>query len=338
MSAGVTRPRPASDALPGARVVVIGGAGFIGSHVVDQLIECPVDRVVVLDNFSRGRRENLRESSKDARVEIIEGDIAHTDVLRAAVQGADCVFHLAALWLLHCQEYPRAAFDVNIAGTYNVLEACRDAGVKHIIYSSSASVYGEGMTAPMTEESPLLNRTFYGATKIAGEQMGVALAARYGFSFVGLRYMNVYGPRQPEHGEFSSVIIRMLERLDAGEPIVIHGDGLQTLDFVHVRDAARANVCAALTDGADGIYNVGSGVGTTILDLAKDLQALMATQQPMDFQPAREGAVLHRVADIARASAVLGFESTTPLHEGLCDMVAWWRGRTRGGGESDAGR
>ncbi len=254
--------------LSGTKVVVIGGAGFIGSHVVEELLEENIDEVVVYDNFTRGTQENLHIALRDKRVKLVEGDVTYIDVLGDALRGASYVFHLAALWLLHCYEYPRAAFLVNIEGTFNVLEACVRQQVKRLIYSSSASVYGDAVTIPMSEDHPFNNRTFYGATKVAGEQMCRAFYERYGLSYVGLRYMNVYGPRQDYRGAYTSVIMKILDRIDAGQPPIVYGDGSQTYDFIDVIDAARANVCAVKADVTDDVYNVGSGVGTTIREIA----------------------------------------------------------------------
>ena len=232
--------------LRGKRLLVMGGAGLIGSHLVDQLTETDVAEVVVYDNLFRGRRENLREALKDPRVSIFPhgGDVQQSDILERAMEGVDGVFHLAALWLLQCHEYPRAAFDVNIRGTFNVIEAAIKQGVKRVVYSSSASVYGDAVELPMTEEHPYNNETFYGATKIAGEHMFKALGHRYGLDWVGLRYMNVYGPRQDYKGAYIAVMMKILDRIDQGLPPVVYGDGSQQYDFIYVGDIARANICA----------------------------------------------------------------------------------------------
>lgn len=228
------------------KLVVIGGAGLIGSHTVDLLLQEDVREIVIYDNFVRGTHENIAGALRDPRVRIFEagGDITQTDILRAAVNGADGVFHFAALWLLQCHEFPRAAFDVNVRGTFNVMEACVAAKVKRLVYSSSASVYGDAVEDPMTEDHPFNNKNFYGATKICGEAMLRAFHHRYALDYVGLRYMNVYGPRQDYRGAYIAVIMKMLDAIDRGEGPTIFGDGSEAFDFVAVDDCARANICA----------------------------------------------------------------------------------------------
>jgi UDP-glucose 4-epimerase len=215
--------------IRGKKFVVIGGAGLIGSHTVDLLTREDVGEIVVYDNFVRGTNENLTEALRDPRVRIYDvgGDICQTDILNAALSGADGVFHFAALWLLQCHEFPRSAFDVNVRGTFNVLDACVAQGVKRLVYSSSASVYGDAVEEPMTESHPFNNTNFYGATKIAGEAMARAYFHRYELALVGLRYMNVYGPRQDYRGAYIAVIMKMLDALDRGEAPKVYGDGSQ---------------------------------------------------------------------------------------------------------------
>ena len=247
--------------LQGKRIVVIGGAGLIGSHAVDQLLAEDVAEVVIYDSFVRGTRENLADALRDPRVSIFEagGDITQTDILDAALKGAHGVLHLAALWLLQCHEYPRSAFDVNVRGTFNVLESCVKNGVERLVMSSSASVYGDAVEEPMTEDHPFNNKNFYGATKIAGEAMARAYHHRYGLKVAGLRYMNVYGPRQDYRGAYIAVIMKMLDAIDRGEGPTILGDGSEAFDFVAVNDCAAANLCALRSDAVDQFYNVGHG-------------------------------------------------------------------------------
>lgn len=262
--------------LSGQRILVIGGAGFIGSHVVEALLASDPKEIIIFDDFSRGRMANLETALRDKRVKLFgeSSHLLHTDVLNTAMAGIDVVFHLAALWLLHCQDFPRAAFDVNIQGTFNVLEACVANQVKKLVYSSSASVYGDALSTPMTEAHPFNNRTFYGATKIAGEQMCTAFHHRYGLAFAGLRYMNVYGARQDDRGAYTNVIVKTLDRIERNQRPVIFGDGAQSYDFIYVEDVARANVLAAQSSAQNDFYNIGTGVQTSIAQLVDTLLEL----------------------------------------------------------------
>ena len=247
--------------LKGKRFMVIGGAGLIGSHTVDQLLKQDVEQVLIYDNFTRGREENLVNALKDPRCSIYDvgGDILQTDILGAAMKNnaIDGVFHLAALWLLQCHEYPRSAFNTNVVGTFNVMEACVANNIKRLVWSSSASVYGDAVTEPMEEDHPYNNKNFYGATKIAGEAMMRSFHHRYGLEYIGLRYMNVYGPRQDYHGAYIAVIMKMLDAIDLGKAPTIMGDGSEAFDFVAVEDCAKANVCGMSSNATDEFYNVG---------------------------------------------------------------------------------
>lgn len=318
--------------LEGSRIVIIGGAGLIGSHVVDQLTQHDVGEIVIFDNFARGRQANIEAALRDPRVKVFEagGDILQADVLAAALAGADGVFHLAALWLLHCHEFPAAAFDVNIRGTFNVMDACVKAGVKRLVYSSSASVYGDAVEEPMTEDHPFNNRNFYGATKIAGEAMLRAYHARYALPFVGLRYMNVYGPRQDMKGAYIAVIMKMLDAIDRGEAPAIFGDGSEAFDFVAVEDCARANLCAMQASVVDRFYNVGTGKKTTLRDLAEDLVALTGCKRLIEYRDRSQATLVrNRVGSTARAEAEIGFSAEIPLSEGLQRLIDWRRNTTR---------
>ncbi len=311
--------------IQNSRILVIGGAGLIGSHIVDQLTREDVGEILIYDNFTRGNMENLESALKDERVRIFEagGDITHTDILNAAMEDVDCVFHLAALWLLQCYEYPRAAFDVNIAGTFNVLEACVNNNVKKLVYSSSASVYGDALETPMTEDHPFNNRTFYGATKIAGEQMCRAFYERYGLNYVGLRYMNVYGPRQDYKGAYIAVIMKILDRIDQGLPPIVYGDGSQAYDFIYVGDIAHANICALKSDAADAFYNVGRGIKTSIAELCELLLELTGSDLRIQYEPAGQTFVTHRVGCPETAKQEIGFEAQVGLEEGLQKLIEW---------------
>lgn len=311
--------------LTNGRFVVIGGAGLIGSHTVEQLCKEDVKEIIVYDNFTRGKHSNLTNALKDTRVKIFEagGDITQTDILKSAVEGADGVFHFAALWLLQCIEFPRSAFDVNVQGTFNVLEACANAGVKKLVYSSSASVYGDAVEEPMTESHPFNNSTFYGATKIAGEAMVTAFHKNYNLSTIGLRYMNVYGPRQDYRGAYIAVIMKMLDAIDKGEPMSLYGDGSQSYDFVYVGDCAQANICAMKSDNDYGFYNVGTGTKTSILQLAGILQSLTGTKDNIKFHEGGQTFVRNRVGCPLAAERDLGFKATTELRDGLSRLIDW---------------
>lgn len=321
------------NSLENSRILVIGGAGLIGSHVVEELTKEPVKEIIVYDNFCRGTRENLAVALNDKRVRIYDvgGDICQTDILDSAMKGVDYVIHLAALWLLQCHEYPRAAFDVNIAGTFNVLEACVKNGVKKLVYSSSASVYGDAIEEPMTEDHPYNNRTFYGATKIAGEHMCRAYYERYGLNYAGLRYMNVYGPRQDYKGTYVAVMMKILDRIDQGLQPVVYGDGSQSYDFIHVRDVARANICALKSDATDRFYNVGTGIKTSIKELCELLLKLSGSNLGIHYEPAGQTFVTNRVGSTENAERDLGFNAKIELNEGFKSLIDWRNGKVRTG-------
>jgi UDP-glucose 4-epimerase len=318
-----------SNKLENARVLVIGGAGFIGGFVVSELLKEPVKEVIIYDNFSRGKMENIEESLKDPRCSIYPygGDVRETDVLDTAMEGVDYVFHLAAMWLLHCKDYPRTAFDVNVAGTFNVLEACVKHGVKKLIYSSSASVYGDAVEVPMTEEHPFNNKNFYGATKISGEAMCTAFNDRYGLSVIGLRYMNVYGPGQDQHAVYSGVVPIMLNKIEAGESPTINGDGSQAYDFIYVEDVARANIAALKSEREYGFYNVGTEVQTTIRELCDTILELKNSDLEVTYVPYSEDdarqLVQNRIGSAKKAREEIGFEYKYSLREGLQKLIDW---------------
>ncbi|HYW56858.1 MAG TPA: NAD-dependent epimerase/dehydratase family protein [Polaromonas sp.] len=312
--------------LRGKKIVVVGGAGLIGSHTIDHLVKEDVKEIIVYDNFLRGSRENLSTALKDPRVKIYDvgGDITQTDILHSAFEGADGVFHLAALWLLQCHEYPRSAFDVNVRGTFNVMEACVAKGVKRLVYSSSASVYGDAVHEPMAEDHPFNNKNFYGATKIAGEAFLRAFHHRYGLNYVGLRYMNVYGPRQDYHGAYIAVIMKMLDAIDKGDSPTIMGDGSEAFDFVAVEDCGLANVCAMKADTTDTNYNVGTGKRTSLKELAQLLLEITGCTKPISYAPRSQATLVrNRIGSPLKASRELGFTSTIDLREGLSRLIEW---------------
>jgi UDP-glucose 4-epimerase len=312
--------------LAGARILVTGGAGLVGSTIVDQLAAIDVAEVVVLDDFSRGPHQNLADVDLGDRLTIVEGDIRDRAAVDRAMAGIDVVFHQAAIRITQCAEDPRLAVDVLVNGAFTVFEAALRAGVRRVVAASSASVYGQAEVIPTPEEHhPWGNDTIYGAAKVFDEGMLRALHRTSGLDYVALRYFNVYGPRMDTHGVYTEVLVRWMERIDAGLAPVIHGDGSQTMDFVHVADVARANLLAAVAPVTDRSYNVGTGVSTSLLQLAEALSSVMGSAQPPEHTGGRAHvAVAHRRADIARARDELVFSSSIPLEEGLTDLVRWW--------------
>lgn len=312
--------------IKGKKFVLVGGAGLIGSHTVDRLLREDVGELLIYDNFVRGRTENLAGALRDPRVRIYDvgGDILQTDILDSALAGADGVFHFAALWLLQCHEYPRSAFDVNVRGTFNVMEACVRNGIRRLVYSSSASVYGDAVEEPMTEDHPFNNRNFYGATKICGEAMLRAFHFRYGLEFVGLRYMNVYGPRQDYQGAYIAVIMKMLDAIDRGESPTILGDGSEAFDFVAVEDCALANVCAMKASTTDRFYNVGTGRRTSLRELAELLIEITGCRQPIKFAPRSQATLVrNRIGSPVRARDEIAFTAAIGLRDGLERLIQW---------------
>ena len=313
--------------LENKKVLVTGGAGFIGSFVVTELLKENVGEVVVYDNLARGDMSYIEEQLKDPRCNYFKGDLREIDLLNAAMTGCDYVIHLAAMWLLHCKDYPRTAFDVNIQGTFNVLEACVNNKVSRLVYSSSASVYGDASEVPMTEEHPFNNRNFYGASKIACEAMCRAFYDRYNLDYVGLRYMNVYGPHQDQTAAYTGVVPIMLNKIDANEPPVINGDGTQAYDFVYVEDVARSNVLALKATSTDEFYNVGSGVQTSIKELCDLILELKESDLKVTYRPYSEDdarrMVQNRIGCPKKASRDLDFDYTYSLREGLLRLIKW---------------
>lgn len=312
-----------------SKILVIGGAGFIGSFVVSELLKTKVKKVLIFDNLARGKTGNIEDSLKDPRCELYPngGDIRDVDILNDAMSGIDGVIHLAAMWLLHCKDFPRTAFHVNIEGTFNVLEACVKNNVKRLVYSSSASVYGDASEVPMTETHPFNNKNFYGATKIAGEAMCRAYHDRYGLSYVGLRYMNVYGPHQDQTAAYTGVIPIMLNKIDANEVPTINGDGTQAYDFIDVEDVARCNVCSLEAESTDEFYNVGTGVQTSIKALCDAILNLKKSNLEVSFNPYSEDdarrLVQNRIGCPRKAELELGFKYKYDLQSGLQKLIEW---------------
>jgi UDP-glucose 4-epimerase len=309
------------------RVLITGGAGLIGSHIADLLASEKVTEVVVFDNFVRGRRENLTVASASIPVTVVDADIRDRDRLQEAMRGIDVVFHQAAIRITQCAAEPRLALEVLVDGTYNVLEAAVNAGVEKVVAASSASVLGLADSFPTTEQHhPYNNRTIYGASKAFNEGLLRSFAEMYGLKYVALRYFNVYGPRMDTHGAYTEVFIRWMERIANGQAPLIFGDGTQTMDFVHVHDIARANILAAKADVTDEVFNVASGRETSLNELAQRLATAMGSTLQPEHGPARTvNPVPRRLADVSKATALLGFTSTVTLDEGLRSLVTWWQ-------------
>ncbi len=305
------------------KIVVIGGAGLVGSHIVDQLTREPVSEIVVYDNFIRGTRSNLADAMKSPKVRIVEASMTDRDSLRRELEGAGGVFLLASLWLGECVNDPRSAWNVNVMGTWNVVEACHDLGVKRVVYSSSASVYGNALFTPMTEDHPYNNRTTYGATKIANEQMFRAIYEQHKLPYIGYRYMNIYGPRMDYQGTYVSVIMKVLDCIFNNQPPVIYGDGTQMYDFIYVEDVARANILGMQADCVDDFFNIGMGVGTTINELVDILLELTGSDLKPEYHSQVQSFVTYRIGSIEKAEKELGFKAETPLLEGLRRVVEW---------------
>lgn len=315
--------------IAGKKFLVTGGAGFIGSQIVVELLKYSVAEVVVYDNFARGKVSNIEKSLEDPRCKLFSdgGDIREVDVLNKAMQGVDGVFHVAAMWLLHCKDYPRTAFDVNMQGTFNVLEAAVNCGVKRVVFSSSASVYGDAVEIPMTEEHPFNNRNFYGATKIAGEAMCRAFYDRYGLDYVGLRYMNVYGPYQDQTAAYTGVIPIMMNKIEADETPEINGDGSQAYDFIAVSDVARANVLAMQSQETDKFYNIGTGKQTTVKSLCESILDITNSKLNVVYKPYsandQRQLVQNRIGSTQKSKKDLNFEYQVEITEGLKDLWKW---------------
>src|SRR5262245_7739642 len=312
--------------MKNSRILITGGAGLIGSHIADLLVDKDVAEIVVIDNFVRGRHENLATALARKPITIIDGDIGDPELLAEIMPGIDIVFHQAALRITQCAEEPRLAVDVLVNGTFNVLEAAVKAGVRKVVAASSASVYGMAEQFPTTERHhPYNNRTLYGAAKAFNEGLLRSFHDMYGLNYVALRYFNVYGPRMDVHGVYTEVLIRWMERIASGKPPLIFGDGQQTMDFISVEDIARANILAAESPCSDEVINIASGVETSLNELLRELLRAMGSSLSPEYVAERKiNPVARRLADTRRAEERLGFRAQIPLAEGLRRLVDWW--------------
>jgi UDP-glucose 4-epimerase len=314
--------------LRGKSVLVTGGAGFIGSHIVDLLCDEGCSEIVALDNMVRGRPENLGRALARGPVRLVQGDIRDGKLMSSMVRAADIVFHQAALRITNCAAEPRLALEVMVDATFDLVELCVKHKVEKLIAASSASVYGLAEEFPTTErQNPYNNRTLYGAAKAFNEGLLRAYNDMHGLDYVAFRYFNVYGDRMDIHGRYTEVLIRWIERLEDGLPPIIFGDGQQTMDFVHVRDVAAANILGAKADITDEVFNVASGTETSLLQLASALASVMGRHELMPgFGPERSiNPVPRRLASTAKAERLLGFHAAVALEQGLADLVKWWR-------------
>lgn len=316
------------SSLRSERILVTGGAGTIGSHIVDQLIDAGAEEIIVLDNFVRGRPENLAGALSRGPVRIVEGDICDRDTVTKLTRGIDVVIHQAAIRITQCAEEPRLALEVLVDGTFNVIDAAAQAGVRKVVAASSASVYGLAEEFPTTESHhPYANDTLYGAAKTFNEGLLRSYHAMTGLDYVALRYFNVYGARMDVHGLYTEVLVRWMERINEGKPPLIFGNGEQTMDFVYVEDIARANILAAQADVTDTVFNIASGSETSLAELAAKLLTVMGSDLSVEFGPERAvNKVSRRLADTARAREALGFTAEIDVEEGLRRLVDWWRG------------
>lgn len=308
------------------RALITGGGGLIGSHIADGLVADGFEEIVVLDNFTRGRNENLESAISSGRVTLVEGDIRDTQVVREVMEGIGIIFHEAAIRITQCAEDPRLAHDVLATGTFNILEAAVAASVKRVVVASSASIYGQAEEFPTTERHHGYdNRTIYGAIKLYGEGLLRSFHEMYGLNYVALRYFNVYGPRMDAFGVYTEVMIRWMERLAKGQPCLILADESQTMDFVFVEDVARANLVAAKSSVTDDVLNIASGTDTNLGELAAALGRVMGVERRPEYGPARKvNPVKRRLADVSKAERLLGFQTQVSLEEGLRKLVEWW--------------
>jgi UDP-glucose 4-epimerase len=313
--------------LRNARVLVTGGAGLIGSHIVDRLLTESPTEIVVLDNFVRGRHDNIANAVQSGRVTIVEGDIRDRALVADAMKGIDVVFHQAAIRITQCAEEPALAMDVLVNGTFIVLDVARQAGVRKVVAASSASVYGLADRFPTDEQHhPYNNRTLYGAAKAFNEGLMRSFNEQYGLEYVALRYFNVYGPRMDMHGAYTEVFIRWMENIEAGRPPMIFGDGTQTMDFIYADDIARANILAARAPVSDAVFNIASGTEFSLNECAELLLHVMKSPLKVEYGEARKvNGVTRRLASTWRAEQEIGFQAVVPFEMGLSRLVDWWR-------------
>jgi UDP-glucose 4-epimerase len=314
--------------IGGARILVTGGCGLIGSTTIDLLLrDHAPERIVIMDNLNRGSLANVEHALKDKRVTLLREDIRDVQATHNATRGMDFVIHMATLRITACAAEPREALGVMCDGSFNVLEAAQACGVKKVVAASSASIYGLAEQFPTREDHhPYANRTWYGASKIMLEGLLRSFNDMYGLPYVALRYFNVYGPRMDIHGKYTEVLIRWMERISAGQPPLVLGDGKTTMDFVYIEDVARSNILALKSDVTDDVFNVARGEETSLNELAAALLRVMGSNLKPEYGPERKvNPVSRRLADISKAERLLGFRAEVGLDEGLGRLIDWWR-------------
>jgi UDP-glucose 4-epimerase len=311
--------------IKGNKFLVTGGAGLMGSNIADRLVAGDASKIILLDNFVRGSMHNIEEVLQDPRVQLVRGDIRNLDLLMELADGMDGIFHMAAIRITACADNPRDAMEVMLMGTHNVLQAAVEKNAGRLLYASSASVYGLADSFPTDEKHhPYNNRTYYGAAKIAGEGMVRSFAEMYGLRYAALRYFNVYGPRMDIHGKYTEVLIRWLDRIEAGQPPLIFGDGSQTMDMINIDDITDANILAMESDVTDEVFNVASGTETSLLGLLRALLKVTGSTLEPEFHPERSvNPVPRRLADTRKAEEILGFKAKVNVEEGLRRLIAW---------------
>ncbi|WP_373478946.1 NAD-dependent epimerase/dehydratase family protein [Geminocystis sp.] len=309
------------------RVLITGGAGLVGSHIADLLVKEEVAEIIILDDFTRGRKENIAHALAYGNITVVDGDIRDLKLLSKVMSGIDFVFHQAAIRITQCAQEPRLALEVLVDGTFNVLETAVKTGVKKVIAASSASVYGMADQFPTSEQHhPYNNETLYGTAKTFNEGLLKSFYQMYDLDYIALRYFNIYGPRMDIYGVYTEVLIRWMERIARGEPPLILGDGKQTMDFVYIEDIARANILAAQSLVTDEVFNIASGIEISLNDLAQTLLTVMGSTLTPEYAPPRKiNSVQRRLADTTKAKEILNFKASISLEEGLNYLVKWWQ-------------
>lgn len=315
-----------SNKLKDSIILVTGGAGFIGSYVIEELLPLQPKKIVVIDNLIRGSNANMINFINDSRVVFYNGDIRDQELLEKCIAGSDYVFHMAALRINSCAANPAEGFEVMLKSTFEIANLCVKHKVKKVIYSSSASVYGLAQHFPTPEtDNPYNNQTFYGAAKIWGEQLFRSFKFMYGLDYVALRYFNAYGPRMDTDGKYTEVMIKWLDCIRYGRNPLIYGDGSTTMDFVYVKDIAKSNIAALQADVTDESFNIGNCEETSLKELLEVLLKVNQSNLKPEYRPENTiNPVSRRLADISKAKKLLHFTPTISLEQGMKELSAWY--------------